>query len=97
MSWPSHHSVETGLQILSQINTDTLPPECKELLEDLFVCESAHIRYQEEYASFLVQGRDGRDTSRLLRWMDELGFYVPSTVFQSFRDDGKVNMKGSVQ
>ena len=21
--------------------------------------------------------------------MDELGFYVPSTVFQSFRDDGK--------
>ena len=31
------------------------------------------------------------------RWMDELGFYVPSTVFQSFRDDGRVNMKGSVQ
>ena len=30
-------------------------------------------------------------------WMDELGFYVPSTVFQSFRDDGTVNMKGSVQ
>ena len=29
--------------------------------------------------------------------MDELGFYVPSTVFQSFRDDGSVNMKGSVQ
>ena len=27
------------------------------------------------------------------RWMDELGFYVPSTVFQSFRDDGKVNIK----
>ena len=22
--------------------------------------------------------------------MDELGFYVPSTVFQSFRDDGMV-------
>ena len=32
-----------------------------------------------------------------LGWMDELGFYVPSTVFQSFRDDGRVNMKGSVQ
>ena len=31
------------------------------------------------------------------KWMDELGFYVPSTVFQSFRDDGRVNMKGSVQ
>ena len=31
------------------------------------------------------------------RWMDELGFYIPSTVFQSFRDDGRVNMKGSVQ
>ena len=30
-------------------------------------------------------------------WMDELGFYAPSTVFQSFRDDGRVNMKGSVQ
>ena len=30
-------------------------------------------------------------------WMDELGLYVPSTVFQSFRDDGRVNMKGSVQ
>ena len=29
--------------------------------------------------------------------MDELGFYVPSTVFQSFRDDERVNMKGSVQ
>ena len=29
--------------------------------------------------------------------MDKLGFYVSSTVFQSFRDDGKVNMKGSVQ
>ena len=27
--------------------------------------------------------------------MDELGFYVPSTVFQSFRDDGRVNMKGN--
>ena len=30
-------------------------------------------------------------------WMDELGFYVPSTVFQSFQDDGRMNMKGSVQ
>ena len=29
--------------------------------------------------------------------MDELRLYVPSTVFQSFRDDGRVNMKGSVQ
>ena len=31
------------------------------------------------------------------RWMDELGFYVPSTVFQSIRDDGRVNREGSVQ
>ena len=23
-------------------------------------------------------------------WIDELGFYVPSTVFQSFRDDGRL-------
>ena len=30
-------------------------------------------------------------------WMDELGLYFPSTVFQSFRDDGRMNMKGSVQ
>ena len=30
-------------------------------------------------------------------WMDELGFYVPSKVFQSFLDDGRMNMKGSVQ
>ena len=30
------------------------------------------------------------------RKMDELGFYIPSTVFQSFRDDGRMNMKGSV-
>ena len=29
-------------------------------------------------------------------WMD-VRVYVPSTVFQSFRDDGRVNMKGSVQ
>ena len=28
---------------------------------------------------------------------EEWRFYVPSSVFQSFRDDGKVNMKGSVQ
>ena len=38
-----------------------------------------------------------RDDVILDGWMDELGFYVPSTVFQSFRDDGRVNMKGSVQ
>ena len=29
--------------------------------------------------------------------MDELGFYVPSTVFQSFGDNGRANIKGSVQ
>ena len=29
--------------------------------------------------------------------MDELGFYVPSTLFQSFQDDGRVKMKDSVQ
>ena len=29
--------------------------------------------------------------------MDELGFYVPSTVFQSFRGDERVDMKGCVQ
>ena len=29
--------------------------------------------------------------------MDVLEFYVTSTVFQSFRDDERVNMKGSVQ
>ena len=40
-----------------------------------------------------LQVTDRRDYG----WMDELVFYVPSTVFQSFRDDGRVNMKGSVQ
>ena len=40
------------------------------------------------FESFCLVPMDG--------WMDELGFYVPST-FQSFRDDGRVNMKGSVQ
>ena len=47
---------------------------------------------------FLSQS-NGRDPAVQVSigWMDELGFYVPSTVFQSFRDDGRVNMKGSVQ
>ena len=35
--------------------------------------------------------------SAIMLVLDELRFYVPSTVFQSFRDDGRVNMKGSVQ
>ena len=39
----------------------------------------------------------GMGKNRTDGWMDELGFYVPSVVFQSFRDDGRVNMKGSVQ
>ena len=43
------------------------------------------------------QRRSGIFAKRQDGWMDELGFYVPSTVFQSFRDDGRVNMKGSVQ
>ena len=30
-------------------------------------------------------------------WMDELAFYVPSIVFQSLRDDERMNMKSSVQ
>ena len=29
-------------------------------------------------------------------WMNELGFYVPSTVFQSFRDDRKENEKNAL-
>ena len=29
--------------------------------------------------------------------IDELGVYISSAVFQSFRDDERVNMKGSVQ
>ena len=59
--------------------------------------------------TFVVLNNDGNnDTARKVsddnnnklyfkRMDDELGFYVPSTVFQSFRDDGRVNMKGSVQ
>ena len=45
-------------------------------------------------ANFYVKNHGSVNTNG---WMDELGFYVPSTVFQSFRDDGRVNMKGSVQ
>ena len=30
-------------------------------------------------------------------WMDDLQFYVFSTVFQSYQDDGQVIMKGCVQ
>ena len=48
-----------------------------------------------EEKKFKHSPRVGADNP--LGWMDELGFYVPSTVFQSFRDDGRVNMKGSVQ
>ena len=60
--------VGTGLKILSQIGIERLLPDIKELLGDLFVCESAHIRYlQEEYASLLVQAQYSRDTSRLFR------------------------------
>ena len=29
--------------------------------------------------------------------MDDLGFYVLSTVFQSYQDDGRVIVKGCVQ
>ena len=36
---------------------------------------------------------------RLLTWMEGLvkGFTSLSTVFQSYRDDGRVNIEGSVQ
>ena len=46
---------------------------------------------------YKIKGRQKRIQKSPGRWMDELGFYVPSTVFQSFRDDGRVNMKVSVQ
>ena len=47
--------------------------------------------------SLLVMLTDYSLNFYTINWMDELGFYVPSTVFQSFRDDGRVNMKGFVQ
>ena len=33
----------------------------------------------------LINTKDG--------WMDELGFYITSTLFQSLQDDGRMNMK----
>ena len=30
-------------------------------------------------------------------WMDELRFYIPFIVFQSFRADRRMNVKGSMQ
>ena len=30
-------------------------------------------------------------------WMDDLRFYVPFTVFQSYQDDGRLIMNGCVQ
>ena len=70
--------------------------------------ERASLRPSEDQVKMFVQGRISKpiNDSKLIfhmrmhlydGWMDELGFYVPSTVFQSFRDDGRVNMKGSVQ
>ena len=35
--------------------------------------------------------------TRWNRWIYELGFYVPPTVFQPFRDDWRVKMKGAAQ
>ena len=32
-----------------------------------------------------------------LRWMDDMRFYVLSTVFQSYQDDGSLIMKGCFQ
>ena len=51
---------------------------------------------------FQIVGKDNEVSMVVIQivghgWMDELGFYVPSIVFQSFRDDERVNMKGSVQ
>ena len=53
--------------------------------------------------SILGQKKKNRNTCsrsflrKIGRWMDELGFYGASTVFQSFRDDGRVNMKSCVE
>ena len=30
-------------------------------------------------------------------WVDDLRFYVPFTVFQSYQDDGRLIMNGCVQ
>ena len=57
-----------------------------------FECKGETVNLRKRVTVHNQQIRDPRT-----RWMDELGFYVPSTVFQSFRDDGRVNMKGSVQ
>ena len=39
------------------------------------------------YEGQSLSSRYGTDQSVFYKNMDKLGFYVPSTVFQSFRDD----------
>ena len=75
---------------------------CHKLLLMWFNTHSLYVRFPESTFTVcperLIRSIYGRlvDIGRK-GLMDELWFYVPSTVFQSFRDDGRVNMKGSVQ
>ena len=67
-----------------------------------YICRSVtYISWSSNFAlyleDYLMDKCHGWNIGPMLcKWMYELGFYVPSTVFQSFRDDERVNMKGSV-
>ena len=58
----------------------------------LLVCSSEGVPWEQKSWGFGLYGA-------LLHygWMDGLGFYVPSGVFQSYQDDGRVNIKNSVR
>ena len=61
------------------------------------MCHIVDMKAENYKKLFVVKFHHHADSKKKDGWMDELEFYVPSTVFQSFRDDGRVKMKGSVQ
>ena len=82
-------SVHFAVCILMNIKIGILnePKHCNK--RDLIHFVTERLLCSKYLRSYWKERKKGR--------MDEFGFYVPSTVFQSFRDDGRVNMKGSVQ
>ena len=71
--------------------------ECRELKDLRRQYLKAYYHKKQQQMSWNFTSCSTLKIKRNYLWMDELWFYVPSTVFQSFRNDGRVNMKGSVQ
>ena len=107
-SWPSLHERMCWMWGLNSeplaCQANTLPIELPRP-NQMYACINKGAAHQETkkdvisdvFTKFLLMlSKIGHVFADFI-WMDELGFYVPSTVFQSFRDDGRMNMKGSVQ